>query len=122
MVENSFEFTVLPTVNLVTPNNGNQGGQLLTLKGTGFSQRIQNNTVSVDGTNCKVTSVEGSYLKCTLEDKNHSISTKLATNSGSQQNGYFSGKGLTYARYTIGNIDLPTFATIVRNGSVGVAI
>lgn len=65
-LENSFDYTVLPTVSSVTPNSGNQGGQLITIKGTGFSQQVLNNTVSVDGTNCKVTSVERSILKCIL--------------------------------------------------------
>lgn len=69
-----------------------------------------------------MTSVENNVLKCTLENKNQLVSSKLSTTSAAQQNGYFSGKGLAYARYTIGNIDLQTFVTNVRGGSAGVAL
>ena len=69
-----------------------------------------------------MTSVEHNVLKCTLENKNQLVSSKLSTTSAAQQNGYFSGKGLAYARYTIGNIDLQTFVTNVRGGSAGVAL
>ena len=50
-----FEFTALPTIASVSPNTGNIGGQYLTLKGTGFSPNLINNTVTVDGNDCKVT-------------------------------------------------------------------
>lgn len=51
-----FEFTALPTIRSVSPVNGNVGGQYLTITGTGFSNNIANNTVTVDGNDCKVTS------------------------------------------------------------------
>jgi hypothetical protein len=92
--ETPFEFTVLPTIKSVSPNSGNQAGQLLTITGTGFSQRAQNNSVKVDGNDCKVTSVDNDVLKCTLEKKDFAVSSKLATTSASQQKGYFSGRGL----------------------------
>ena len=69
-----------------------------------------------------MTSVDLNVLKCTLENKNQLVSSKLSTTSTAQQNGYISGKGLAYARYTVGNIDLQTFATNVRGGSAGVAL
>jgi hypothetical protein len=50
-----FEFTSLPTVGSVSPANGNIGGQYLTISGTGFSLNPSNNSVWVDGNDCKVT-------------------------------------------------------------------
>lgn len=74
---------------------------MLTITGTGFSQKVQENTVSVDGNDCKVQSVEEKVLKCILDKRNHAVSSKLTTTTtSSQQNGYFSGKGLQYSRYT----------------------
>ena len=50
-----FEFAVLPTVTSVSPNQGNIGGQYLTVTGTGFSAELKNNSVTVDGNPCQVT-------------------------------------------------------------------
>jgi len=119
-----FDFTVLPSVVSVSPNSGNQGGQLLTIKGSGFSQNIKNNSVSVDGNDCKVTSVDRDTLKCTLQAQDHTTSSKLSTTSASQQNGYFSGSGLEYARYNIGTpaSDMPNFISKVRLGTFGTPV
>ena len=112
-----FEFTSLPTVAAVTPATGNVGGQYLTISGTGFSPNPKNNTVTVDGNDCSVTSADNYQIKCTLAAKGPSTSL-LSTNSSSQSNGYFSGAGLKYARYTrSSSIDtLAKFTTAVRTG------
>ena len=96
-----FEFAALPTLLKVTPDNGNLGGQYLTLEGTGFSPTIANNKVTVDGNTCQVTGATNAFITCTLAKRNTSLSSKLETNSGNQSNGYFSGAGLKYERYTI---------------------
>lgn len=96
-----FEFTSLPTVGSVAPANGNIGGQYLTISGTGFSLNPANNSVSVDGNDCKVTSASSDQLKCTVANKDPAKSSLLSTNASSQVSGYFSGAGLTYARYPI---------------------
>jgi hypothetical protein len=98
--EEYFEYTVLPTITTVSPNRGNLGGQHLTILGTGFSAKGSNNTITVDNNPCTITSATSNELKCTLAAKG-SGSSKLATNSTSQMNGYFSGAGLNYARYTV---------------------
>jgi hypothetical protein len=112
-----FEFTVLPTITAVSPSNGNIGGQYLTITGTGFSPKVTNNTVSVDGNNCHVTSATNDEIKCTLAAKSGVASSLLSTDSNSQVNGYFSGAGVKYERYvistSIGNLD--SFVTAVRN-------
>lgn len=110
-----FEFTSLPTVSAVSPASGNVGGQYLTISGTGFSPNPKNNTVTVDGNDCSVTSSSNYEIKCTLAAKGSS-SSKLSTNSSSQVNGYFSGAGLKYARYAVtSSIDtLSKFVTAVR--------
>ena len=112
-----FEFTTLPTLKSVSPNSGNTGGQFLTLTGTGFSPSMENNTVTVDGNDCKVTSATNDQIKCTLAEKNSSLSSQISTNSSGQVNGYFSGSGLKYARYVkVTGIDtMDKFVTATRN-------
>lgn len=98
-----FEYTALPTVTAVSPNNGNIGGQYLTISGTGFSQNPANNTVSIDGNDCLIIEASNNQIKCTLGKKDSSKSSLLSTNSSSQTNGYFAGAGLKYARYSRGS-------------------
>jgi len=113
-----FEFTSLPTVSGVSPTSGNVGGQYLTISGTGFSPNPNNNTVTVDGNDCSVTSANNNEIKCTLGSKSSSLTSLLSTNSSSQANGYFSGAGLKYARYTYSSSinTLTKFTTAVRAG------
>ena len=112
-----FEFAALPTINLVSPNIGNVGGQYLTITGTGFSTNLANNFVSVDGSACSVTSASNSQLTCTLGSKDSS-SSKLATNSSNQRNGYFGGAGVNYARYSVSGIrSMSSFVTAVRSSN-----
>ncbi len=94
-----FEFTSLPTVSSVSPMNGNIGGQYLTISGTGFSLNPANNSVTVDGNDCAVTSSSAFEIKCTLAERDNSLSSLLSTNATGQTNGYHSGVGLKYARY-----------------------
>jgi hypothetical protein len=96
-----FEFTALPTVTAVSPASGNIGGQYLTISGSGFSANPANNSVSVDGNDCLVTSASSDQIKCTLSPKNSSVSSQLPTNSSSQLSGFSSGAGLKYARYAV---------------------
>lgn len=107
-----FEFTSLPTVTAVTPANGNVGGQYITIQGTGFSLNPANNSVSVDGNDCKVTSASSNQLKCTVASKDAGKSSLLSTNASSQVSGYFSGAGLAYARYT-GSSSIDTMSELV---------
>lgn len=112
-----FEFTALPTITAVGPNNGNVGGQYLTISGTGFSANPANNTVLVDGNDCLITSATPNELKCTLGRKDPSKSSLLSTNSSSQQKGYFGGAGLRYARYayTSAISSMQSFVNAVRS-------
>lgn len=115
-----FEFTALPTVSGVSPNSGNMGGQLLTISGTGFSMNPQNNSVTVDGNNCRVTESSNNQLKCTLDPKNTSSSSQLATNSSAgQQNGYFSGAGVKYVRYGMNSAinNMQKFVNAIRTAN-----
>ena len=52
--ETPYEFTALPTINSVNPPTGNVEGQTITIVGNGFSPSTANNSVSVDGNDCKV--------------------------------------------------------------------
>ena len=111
-----FEFTALPTVKAVSPATGNVGGQFLTITGTGFSGEPSNNTVTVDGNDCAVTSSSDYEIKCILAARDPAVSTLLATNSTGQVSGHFSGAGLRYSRYTYSNglYYMSNFVTAVR--------
>lgn len=100
ILNESFEFSALPTITSVSPSSGNIGGQYLTIKGNGFSPNLKNNSVTIDGTNCKITSSANGQINCILNPKS-STTTELSTNSSSQQNGYFAGAGIQYARYSV---------------------
>jgi hypothetical protein len=75
--DDNFEFSVLPTITTVSPLNGNLGGQLLTIKGTGFAAVAANNSVTVDGNPCKITSSSDSQISCTLAAKDPAHSSRL---------------------------------------------
>lgn len=108
-----FEFAVLPTVTSVSPAQGNNGGQYITVIGTGFSTELKNNSVTVDGNPCQVTYTDQGSLKCTLAQRDVNVSSLLATTSNTQTNGYVSGAGITYARYTF-NGQMNVFVDAVR--------
>ena len=72
----------------------------MTISGTGFSKSVANNSVTVDGNDCKVTASDSNEIRCTLAEKSQSINSQLKTNSSNQTNGFFAGAGLKYARYS----------------------
>lgn len=77
---------------------------------------VANNSVSVDGNNCVVNTVNEQQLTCTLDARDATKSALLTTTSASQANGYFAGAGLKYARYGItGSPSMSTFVTAVRS-------
>jgi hypothetical protein len=88
----------------------------LTISGTGFSLVAANNTVTVDGNACEVTSSTENQIQCTVAPRNTSLSSLLsATNSSAQTNGYFSGSGLKYARYGVsGSATMDSFVAAIR--------
>jgi hypothetical protein len=49
-----FQFTALPTVQSLSANTGNIGGQKLSITGSGFSLNKKNNSVFVDGNPCDI--------------------------------------------------------------------
>lgn len=114
----------MPTITSISPSTGNVAGQTLTITGNGFSATAKNNTVSVDGNDCKVTYASNGQVVCTIAPKDAAKSAKIDTNSGSQQSGYFSGAGVKYARYRAvsgSSIDtINTFVTAVRNSNATV--
>ena len=116
-----FEFTALPTIQSVSPSSGNLGGQYVTIAGTGFSNEPTNNSVTVDGNDCKVTSSFNEEIQCTLAPKNNGVSSLLSTNSSGQVSGYFSGAGLKYARYTTSSSinTIAEFVAAVRSSNTG---
>jgi hypothetical protein len=95
-----FEYAALPTVSAISTHIGNNGGQKLSITGTGFSKNKLNNSVSVDGNPCEVGYSDEGNIQCIIAPKNNTLSSKLTSSSASQVNGYFSGAGLNYARYS----------------------
>lgn len=93
----------------MTPNTIFAGGSPLTITGAGFSTTLTDNSVSVDGINCEVTSATANQIQCNLAPK-VSQSAKLATGSGSQVNGYIGGSGFYYARYSTSSLSSRTSA------------
>jgi hypothetical protein len=90
----------------------------MVILGTGFSVNPNNVSVTVDNNNCIVSSSSDQTISCTLSPRNYSLSSKLPTNSTNQTNGYFSGVGLNYARYSVsGSMNTTTFATAVRSSN-----
>ena len=73
----------------------------------------------MDGNNCAVTSAGNGQITCTLAPRNVGISSKLATNSSGQQNPYFGGAGVQYARYTLRSATntIPNFVAAVRSNN-----
>jgi len=73
----------------------------------------------VDGNNCKVTYSTNEEIGCIVAPRDPSLTSKQLTNSTSQQNGYFSGAGLQYARYTVTTPinNIKDFATTVRSSN-----
>jgi hypothetical protein len=112
-----FEFTALPTVTGVNTHRGNNGGQKLSITGAGFSLNKDNNTVSVDGNPCKVSYSDEGNIQCILAAKNDTLSTKLSTSSLNQTNGYLSGAGIRYARYSY-TTSLSGLVSAVRTNNI----
>ncbi len=105
----------MPTITSISPNTGNLGGQNITITGTGFSNVPKNNSVSVNGNDCKVTSSSENTITCTLDKYDSTKTAKLTTTSSSQQNGYFSGAGLKYTRYgALASNSMDDFVDAVR--------
>jgi hypothetical protein len=71
--------------------------------------------VTIDGNKCQIQEVSGTTITCTLPPRNGSASAKLVSNSTNQTNGYFSGAGLNYARYTGMYSDLNSFIQSVQS-------
>lgn len=88
----------------------------MTISGTGFSGVAANNTVTVDGNACDVTSSTETQISCTVAPRNLGLSSLLSASDPSAQiNGYFSGAGLKYARYALsGSANIGSFVTAVR--------
>ena len=100
--EEYFEFLSVPSVSEVTPHQGNVGGQILTIKGTGFSTKKENNTIMVGmNTPCVPLEATAGEIKCRMEPLQEPVQT-LPTDSTNQTGGFVSGSGLQYARYKVG--------------------
>jgi len=119
ILQESYHFAVLPAIKSFTPNSGALAGQKLSIQGTGFSTVSSEITVTVDGTPCNILTSTLKSITCDLQART-SASTLLSTNSQSQVNGYISGAGLNYKRYSVTNLATKTnsgFRTAVKANS-----
>lgn len=76
---------------------------------------MENNTVSINGNDCKVTAASDNTISCTVAPYNAARTALLSTTASTQKNGYFSGAGLKYARYGVsGSTSMDQFVAAVR--------
>lgn len=116
----NYYYAVLPGVISVSPSIGTYSGNTLTITGRGFSNHPSVIQVDVNGTSCDVVSSTLTQIVCELQEKTLSDHSLLSTNSGSQTNGYTSGSGLKYRRYSINNLSNKTpdgLKTAIASGS-----
>ena len=106
----NYHYAVLPGINNISPNSGAVAGQKITITGSGFSANSSIVAVSVDNNACDVVSSSLTQIVCNLRNRNISLTSKLATNSANQTNGYFSGAGLRYRRYDISKLSQQNLA------------
>lgn len=77
---------------------------------------MENNTVSINGNDCKVTAASENTISCTVAPYNAARTALLSTTASTQKNGYFSGSGLKYARYGVSSsTSMDQFVAAVRS-------
>jgi hypothetical protein len=99
-----YEYIVLPTVQLISPNNGSIAGEQLTIKGTGFPANNKDKSkiqVTLDGTECQIVQTSIDEIKCNLKKKS-TASSKIQNSLNISQNTYASGAGFKYFNYATG--------------------
>jgi hypothetical protein len=111
-----FQFTALPTVDSLSTNTGNIGGQKLSITGSGFSLNKKDNSVFVDANPCDISYSDKGNIQCTVAPKNETLSKKLFSTFANQTKGYSSGAGLNYARYEYSST-ITNFVNAVRKGA-----
>ena len=75
--------TVLPSISGVSPSSGStQGGQVITVFGSGFSPDLTDNYVTIHGAACLVVSSTTTYLTCITSSHAPTVSTKPAPIAG----------------------------------------
>lgn len=61
-----FEHTVMPMVKSVTPDEGSEAGEKITIEGNGFSNHAEKVEVSVDGVDCEISEASVHHIECVL--------------------------------------------------------
>lgn len=108
---NGFTYKIAMTsrITSVAPARGGRGGGTsLTIRGTGFSSTQNDNVVTIDGTNCTVTSASTTEIVCRTGNHSRTIETKVRVDVGENgkaldDGGYFFYVDVWSSPYTWGN-------------------
>jgi len=95
---------VLAQISSVSANQVGSKGQVLTVKGNGFSTNTSNYTCTAAGETCTVTSASATELTVTVPEKsssntNFGLLAKDSGDSSTQVNGFLGGHGAKYQRF-----------------------
>ena len=97
----------------VTPSRGGTGGgTILTIKGNGFSNTLNDNVASIDGTPCEIISANSSCIVCKTGNHSRTIETKVRVEVGANgkaldANAFYFYVDVWSSPYTWGNDDPP---------------
>ena len=105
----TYKIAMTSRITSVTPpQGGTGGGTTLTISGTGFSNTLNENVVTIDGTPCAVTSATSTEIVCSTGNHSRTIETKVRVDVGSNgkaldDGGYFFYVDVWSSPYTWGN-------------------
>ena len=108
---NGFTYKIAMTSRITSvapPRGGRGGGTSLTIRGTGFSSTQNDNVVTIDGTNCTVTSASSTEIVCRTGNHSRTIETRVRVDVGENgkaldDGGYFFYVDVWSSPYTWGN-------------------
>ena len=115
----TYKLALTSKITSVTPSRGGTGGgTTLTIQGSGFSSIPSDNVVSIDGTNCTVTSANSSLIICQTGAHNRTVETSVRVDVGNNGKALDGGAKFHYidvwsSRFTWGNQDPPAAGTLV---------
>ena len=114
-----YEHTVLAAIDSISTHEGLIRGQDITITGTGFSANPSRISISVDTVPCDVISSSITEITCHLQENDFSSSSLLESeNATTQVDGYISGAGFAYQRYSVSaNQNFAGFKALLDSGS-----
>ena len=115
----TYKLAMTSQITSVTPSRGGTGGgTTLTIRGSGFSNTQSDNVVTIDGTECTVTSASSTEITCQTGPHSRTIETKVRVNVGNNGKALDDAADFFYvdvwsSRFTWGNQDPPEQGILV---------